>query len=357
MPPEQETTQSIDSNPHWGADDIDADFKELDDLMAEMNKPESDVDDTDVVDTETEEAEETEVDEAETEEETEDADADDTSDAADDSDTAAEDNDGDDESDDDGEDPEEEVPTSVKIPKERLDKEVKKRRAAEDQLRALQDKIDNRVQDTDLGIDDDDFAKVADAINDGETKVAQGLLKDMFTKVAQVAENRAYERITPEIDARAVNAVTKLDENTELDITIETIEETYDFLNPKSENFEPELIEDVLALQASGMRKGQSKAVAMQEAVKKVIRLEKPDLVEAEADDIDTVRAVEKRSVQKKLSLKKKVKIAAKQPSTLEAGRPNRTEDTDLVDLESITDDEFDALPASAQARLRGDTF
>jgi hypothetical protein len=69
----------------------------------------------------------------------------------------------------------------------------------------------------------------------------------------------------------------------------------------------------------------------------------------------DLVSGVEPSKAKKETSVRDKVKAAKQQPPTQPQRREGSKKNYDKVDLDNMTDEEFDALPPSVLARLRGD--
>ncbi|QIB67164.1 hypothetical protein [Kineobactrum salinum] len=102
----------------------------------------------------------------------------------------------------------------------------------------------------------------------------------------------------------------------------------------------------------------------MTRAVDRTIRLERPELIkgaeEESAAATDTAAATAAataatKAAEKTVSQRKANAAAAAAQPTRAGGKPNAQEDAGTLKLDTLTEEEFDALPESTLAKLRGD--
>jgi hypothetical protein len=232
---------------------------------------------------------------------------------------------------------------NLMIPKSRFDSAQSRARSAEGKLKEYEARdaaaqaaapkdttaqvMDERLVEIDQKIEQARLDGDADAIVRLSTE-ARGIERELFTVIAR---------------EEAAHAGTAAQENVKLDTLIENLETTYDILNPDSENFDKEVITEVLDLQSAFVARGDTPSVAMLKAVSYVIPEERVT---------DEVGAKRTTNVKKNLDAAKRIA-----PGTNDIGNDSSAGGitTDTPDVSQMSEEEFDALPESTLKRLRGD--
>ena len=257
----------------------------------------------------------------------------------------------------------------IRIPKQRLDQEVAKRRAVENQLKELQSRMNTGTDtlketlenleniDMDLG---DLPKKMFDKALDGDLDDANQIFMDIIQKssmaTAQVVQSRAAEQAR----AEATQAMQMSDEQR----VIAELEATHEFYNPASESFDADAVSETLTLQEAFLAKGYTRADAMQTAANYYVAMHRPATPEqpaslaagAEGAEAAT-RAVQQKPAPKPRApeeVQRNVAAAQAQPPVAE-GVGNETVDPGLPDITMMSQEEIDALPEATRRRLRGD--
>jgi hypothetical protein len=232
----------------------------------------------------------------------------------------------------------------IRIPKQRFDEVNERRKAAERRIAELEAKT--RASDP-TQFSKEDLEKLerayikAVAVDGDEDKALQ--IRDQIRR----AEAAAYMAMATE-QANYARETTKAE--LEFNQVVSSIEQEYPVFNPNDpDNFNEDLTDEVLDLHASFVQRGYSPAAAMQRAVRYVVRANGLDAPVAESEPAEAPR---EKAPAKKPNVKKKLEAAKKQPRKIEG---NVDRETSSIDLDSISEEEFDALPASTRARLRGD--
>ena len=119
-----------------------------------------------------------------------------------------------------------------------------------------------------------------------------------------------------------------------------------DKFNPKHADFDKALVDEVLDLQGGLVAQGYTPADALTKAARYVVG----DAIDGE---VEPAAPVEK----KKTDVKAKVKIANAQPQNLSSGDSSSAAGDGVIDMDTITENEFDALPESKKKELRGDVL
>jgi hypothetical protein len=232
---------------------------------------------------------------------------------------------------------------NLMIPKSRFDSAQSRARNAEGKLKEYEARdaaaqaaaptdstaqvMDERLVEIDQKIEQARLDGDADAIVRLSTE-ARGIERELFTVIAR---------------EEAQHAGSAAQENVKLDTLIENLETTYDILNPDSENFDKEVIGEVLDLQSAFVARGDTPSVAMLKAVSYVIPEERV---------IDEIGAKRTTNVKKNLDAASRTA-----PGTNDIGNDSSAGgiSTDTPDVSQMSEEEFDALPESTLKRLRGD--
>lgn len=247
------------------------------------------------------------------------------------------------------EDVQEEIEAKKKqpmIPKSRFDEVLRKSKELEARLKAAEAKGEEKDDDSDKSEAYDFDAKereYQDLVLDGEAD-----------KAAQLrSEIRAEERkqFLAEAQQFATQTSSRSREQDALLDAARMFEEAVPQLKQGTPEYDENLTAAVVQLRDDFIASGRYSAV---EALNKAVPLalyEAGIQLEVEAPE---PKPKQKVSIRKKKSVADKVKAAKAQPADLE-GEGEATREKKDIDLDELTDEEFDALPAKTLARLRGD--
>lgn len=239
---------------------------------------------------------------------------------------------------------EEEEIQSHMIPKSRYDSAQKRARTAEAKVKAYEaeqqqlaeasksasdvtNTLDTQLEEIDRGIEQ--------ARLDGDTDKVVAL-----SAQARQLEKNIYQTMA---DTAAANAGTKAQESVKLDSLIDVLEEQYDILNPDSENFDEDKINEILDMQKAFVKNGETPSAAMLKSVGYIMPEQRI------TDDVGNKR---------RTNVAKNLKAAGQQaPGTDDIGVNSDVagKKGEALDLTQMTEAEFDALPAETIKRLRGD--
>jgi hypothetical protein len=241
----------------------------------------------------------------------------------------------------------------ARIPKSRFDdavaKERQAREAAEGRLAELQAQLktvdrnaDNEKLETEIT---DLEAAHAKFMLDGEVEKAAAAMRDIRMKERQIgiSSNAALTEQAKE-QAR---------EEMRMELTIERLETTYEEFNPEHENFDPGLVEMVLAMQRHKIGQGISPSKALISAAADVMKRMHTD---GGKGDPKGLAAATKANDRKADQVKKNLDAAKSQPGDLKNAGKDSDKGGEALTW-SGTKEEFDAMPDSTKAKLRGDTI
>lgn len=233
------------------------------------------------------------------------------------------------------------------IPKARFDQVLNKNKALQAKLAALEAKTaksDEGEEEAEAYDFDAKEAEYQDLILDGETKKAAELRREI----------RAAERA--EIMAEVNKSTTESNAQDRVaDALQDAAQEWYDAyppLNPDSANFDKDLTADIVRVRNGLIASGSNAVDALNEAVE--LQLARRGLIEPEGQTKEKPKPAA-RQKRKKNTVAEKLKAQRSQPAEQngEGAATRATEDE--IDLDKLSDEEFDALPAKTLARLRGD--
>lgn len=242
------------------------------------------------------------------------------------------------------------------IPKHRFDEQVAKERnraeIAERQLAEIQQQTKqlNRTADIDKAAADvvelrkQERAALLDGNEDKAAELsAQADLLNRRIAIAEAGHLSAQDK------GQAI-------EDMRMELTIERLEEKYPELNSESENFDQDLVDDILDKQSGLIQREKlspSKALAKAtEYVMKRLAKDEP------AGDKAGLGAAQGSTDRKAAAVAKAVDASKRQPGSLkEAGmnsdKAGQSEPT--PDAGDMTVEEFNALPETTRAKMRGD--
>ena len=254
------------------------------------------------------------------------------------------------------EEPEEEVaeeeeapkPKKIMIPKSRLDDEIAKRRKLETDLAELQ-KQHKQVETTKE--QDEAFATATkeanallrqanEAVLDGELDKAAELQQQALVKM-NVANQTTH---APDVDPEAIYA--QIEAKLELKHTIKDIYEKYPEFNHEGDQADGEMIERAIMYEKMYAEMGHTPSEAVRRAVEDTLKVLAPEKLVEKPVSKKPSREQDKRS-----NLKTKVEAANKVPPVPKTSNSEEP----AIDIATLTEDDFDALPESVKARLRGD--
>jgi len=250
------------------------------------------------------------------------------------------------------EDDEEEVgdeQVSNYVSKDRFNAVNERMKLAEEQLHAKERELaEEEPEDTTPKFDfDSKEVEYMELVTDGEFEKAKTIRQEI----------RAAEKAEYEADAAqsANNTTARVNEQITFNNKIQELNEEYDTFNPNHEAYDQVLVDEAVDRRDLFVARGLSLADALDKAAREVAKLYdlESNFEKAADDEIARLAAEEKSAApaKKKVDVKKKVDQAGKQPPTMDEGSAQEEQKS----AASMTDAEFEALPESTKARMRGD--
>ncbi|MFC1136466.1 hypothetical protein ACFGZQ_03560 [Pasteurella multocida] len=244
--------------------------------------------------------------------------------------------------------------TNKRVPYERLQKEIQKRKELEAQLAAAtQNAAESTAPDVDINyevsIDNDKFKAMSDAMLEGDAETAQRMFADMLSAnvnaaakaAAQAASKQAYEIARAEAES-SIQSRQILSEAQE---AASIVMDEFDVFNESSENFNEDMLNEAIALRDGLVASGYSIGEAIIKAAEFTASNHGITAKSAVVADEPPKQQVKKPDV------KAKMQQAAKNPPKTR-GEPATTSE---IDPYNMTMEEFDKLDPKEIAKLRGD--
>lgn len=265
-----------------------------------------------------------------------------------------EDDDEEDESDDDDAEDEDDSKNKKQqgIPKSRFDEVNERRKAAEARVKELESmqQAEQEVEEEVYDFDGKE-AQYSELILDGKVKEATALRKEIRAAEFAQFKKEAKQETLETADQRAAN-----NEIQSLSVEAATL---YPVLNVDHEDYDPRIAQRTVAYYqgylASPPEGVNSAADALVLALSDVI----------EMYDLDTKYGYEEAAEEKPATKKKgkprskakeKTAIAQKEPSpVIKGGEGSKDRGAAVPDIDSLSQEEFEAIPEATLARLRGD--
>ena len=228
-----------------------------------------------------------------------------------------------------------------RIPKSRFDEVNEKYKAVKAQLEELRAKGQAEEQAAEGQYDfDSKEQEYLEMVLDGKTAEAAALRREI----------RAAERaqLQAEMDARSSQVVNRTNVQQGLQELSDAYAEAYPAFDPESDSYDGDAIDEVKALYAGYYSQSGDTLTSFQKAVEAVIKIKGFEAVEGEYEDEAPVAKPSPKQVAAKVAMAKK-----QPPSLASKGTGNAARD--VPDLAGLSEKEFEALPDTTKARLRGD--
>jgi len=246
------------------------------------------------------------------------------------------------------------------IPKARFDEAVGKEREAREAAERRAEAAERQLQAAEAQkVQTTQLSELEDKITEMEQKADELLLDGDIVEAGKLRkEIRATERLIARAEAveGARQSTSNALESERFDVAVLRLEADHPALNPKSDTYDSDLVELVLSKQRTLMsQEGMSPSQALTYAADKVMeRFGTPTPVAEDKEGLAAAKAADRKTTQ----IKKNLDTMKKQPSNMKdvgidsdkAGQTGQ-----LPDIKNMTQDEFNALPKSTLAKLRGD--
>ncbi len=180
----------------------------------------------------------------------------------------------------------------------------------------------------------------AEALYAGDGKKAASIRREINAHLVTEATSRAREVAATEFTARETQTLLKA--------AVQTAVAAYPWLNkPEGE----EALDLIVAARDQRIKKGMPPHLALQEAVNKIAPKFAPEGDTPSRESTDTPERKDTRTAQ---ALARGAADSLLQPPPVQAGIGNRATAA-RIDVESLTEEQYDALPEAEKKRLRGD--
>ena len=239
-----------------------------------------------------------------------------------------------------------EEPKAPMVPKSRLDEVLAKNKEMQKRLQDIEGEKTAAPE-----VPEYDFV--------GKEKEYQELVLDGETEKAAVLRNeiRQAERtqLMSEMQSQMGQTVQQDREQHELAKKASEIMEVFPIFNEKSKAYDEKLTQEVMELRDAFIYQGYGAADSLAKATEVTLLTKKPELLqasdEAKVDPAPTLTKVVQEKKQK-ATVQKKVEASQAQPPEMKG---DSSKNKKVVDINTLSDDEFGALPEETLRRMRGD--
>ena len=246
------------------------------------------------------------------------------------------------------------------VPKGRFDKAVEKEREARKAAEARE--LELRSQLRKQG-DDDSAAKVEEEISALEDKLDQAIADgDADAKKAIRAQIREKTQGLAEARAakQAAYATALAVEKVQYANAVQVLEAQFPQMNPDADEFDQEVVGELLELKEAYEAKGMGSTDAIKKAAKYVFRTApaevKKEAAKKEATEAEKAEAADKAAKLKEEAIKRGLAAKGKQPPVTQSGKSSDKGGQGAeANVAKMTDKDFAKLPDDEKARLRGD--
>ena len=238
------------------------------------------------------------------------------------------------------------------VPKSRLDEVLAKTRKLQEQIDALTAEKEAPTPDPAPQPYDFDAKELLyqDHVLNGETEKAVALRKEI-----RAAEKAQLEY---EMGQKFSQHTTESQQLNDLQVVAKEIETKYPVFDKTSEVFNEDYTNEVLELRDAFVTRGTVPAEALKKAVNYVVNSNNLDTPTETTTLSEQPKQPAPKQVdqvaKKRKEVKKKLKAAESQPPDM-PGESSAAHGEKTVDIASMSEDEFNALPEATLKRLRGD--
>lgn len=243
----------------------------------------------------------------------------------------------------------EEKQKSPMVPKARLDEVLAKQKALQKQLDDQMTKEAEIIAEAPKYDFEAKETAYQEAILDGDTNKANSIRNEI--------RNAEREQTMFEVQQKMGQTVQQSQELMNLQSAAKELEVAYPILDENSQEFNADLQKEVIELRDAFVVQGYEASDALKKAASYTLAAKAPDVLNPVQDtttskEVETKKAVVQKK--KKATVQKKIEAAEAQPPELQGeGNAQRGEST--LDVNALSEDEFNALPEETLRRLRGD--
>ena len=233
---------------------------------------------------------------------------------------------------------------SPMVPKSRLDEVLAKQKALQKKLNeqmAQQAEVQAEAPKYEFETKEVEYQQL---VLDGEVEKATALRTEI--------RNAERAQTMFEVQQKMGQTVQQSQEAIQLQTTAELIQEQYPILDENSQDYNKEMADEVVELRDAFMVQGYQAADALTKATKYVVSSNAPETVIEASLPKKGNGKIEQRK--KKATVQKKIEASESQPPDLK-GQGNAERGEGTLDVNALSEDEFNALPEETLRRLRGD--
>lgn len=246
------------------------------------------------------------------------------------------------------------------VPQKRMKEAVDKERKAREAAEARAKESDEKLQESKRGVDVEKLNteieeledKLDQAIADNKPELKKTLRKELRDKMQTLARAEAVA-LSAQATAIAVERV-------RYDALVERLEVAHPVMNPEHEDYDEEVVAEIVDMKEAYEAKGLSSSDALKKAAKYVIKeVKKEEKAEEKAEEKEEEVEESKEAQDRREKQVIKAQAAkAKQPASPDkAGKASDKAGGGMAkNVDKLSDAEFDALDAKEVARLRGDS-
>lgn len=241
----------------------------------------------------------------------------------------------------------EEKPTKKQmVPKARLDEVLAKQKALQKQLDEINASNEKQAEAPEAYDFDSKEVEYQNMVLDGETDKAVALRREIRKAERQELEFEMRQEMSQTVTQdRQMNALQQ---------AAAAMEDAYPEFDRNSEAFNEDMTNEVVELRDAFIMKGYEAVDALSKAVKYVVKDHDLHELGQETPSLAGKPTKSDELSKKRAQINKKMRAAEAQPPEL-PGESSATHGEKALDLSSMTEEEFDALPEATLKRLRGD--
>lgn len=242
------------------------------------------------------------------------------------------------------------------VPHTRMKEAVEKERAAREKSEKALKEANEKIEENNRGVDLKKLTEEIEGLEDELDKAIADNKLEEKRRIRALLRDKMQTMARAEASAMSAQATALAVERVRYDALVERLEKEHPVMNPDHEDYDADVIAEIVDMKEAYEAKGISSSEALKKAAKYVIKSadKKTDDEVNEAEDTDAKREEAKL---REAATRKALDAKRRQPASADKGgkASDKSGGSIREKMDKLTDAEFDKLDPKEVARARGD--
>lgn len=191
------------------------------------------------------------------------------------------------------------------------------------------------------------------AVADGDVKLAKAIRGEIRKAERSLIEYETEQKLRGELDAKG----TQITESQKVDQLVKEYETSFPMLKKGNKDFDGDLVTEILDDYKERLAAGVAPSKAIEKSTRLILRSHGIDFDNPGKQSGKTSLADGVRKDKKEEARGRNADASTRQPAKMGTGDKGKGKNLDAedIDVNTLTDEEWDALPAATKKKLRGD--